>query len=116
MNMKEKLPKIEKFLSTVISNEFDGTYYMPLGACALYLVACKDEEEGTIAKIAYNCDDLQCDYDLDWCMPVYKNGEVAFVETALAAKDIKLDAKYFYKEFKAMVREIKAGNLLCGEI
>ena len=78
MNMKEKLPKIEKFLSTVISNEFDGTYYMPLGACALYLVACKDEEEGTIAKIAYNCDDLQCDYDLDWCMPVYKNGEVVF--------------------------------------
>lgn len=115
MNMKEKLPKIEKFLNQVIEEEFDGVYYMPLGAERLYLVACKDEEEGTIAKIAYNCDDLQCDYDLDWYMPVYTNGEVAFVETTLEKKNVKLDAKYFYKEFKAMVREIKARNLLLGE-
>ncbi len=115
MNMKEKLPKIEEFLAKVINEEFDGVYYMPLGKERLYLVACKDEDKETIAKIAYNCDDLQCDYELDWNMPVYKDGEVAFVETTLDKKNIKVDAKWFYKEFKAMVREIKARNLLLEE-
>jgi len=35
------------------------------------------------AKIAINIDDLQCDYDMDWYMPYYENGEVWDTETAL---------------------------------
>lgn len=32
------------------------------------------------AKIAYNCDDLQCDYDIDWLMPVNSDGDVIDTE------------------------------------
>lgn len=34
-------------------------------------------------KVAYNCDDLQCDYDWDWYMPSCKNGEVYDTDTAI---------------------------------
>ena len=54
----------------------------------LYLVFACDEDEGEaeeggrgkgcglVCKIAYNCDDLQCDYEWDWASPVTKDGDV----------------------------------------
>ncbi len=54
----------------------------------LYLVFACDEDEGEeegkergegcglVCKIAYNCDDLQCDYEWDWASPVTEDGDV----------------------------------------
>lgn len=52
---------------------FDGCKFTDLG-CAdndsneLYLVFAYEDEK-LWCKIAYNCDDLQCDYDWDWLKP-----------------------------------------------
>lgn len=35
-----------------------------------YAVVARDAEGEVRAKLARNCDDLQCDYDWDWEMPV----------------------------------------------
>ena len=45
---------------------FEGCWYTRLSGKVFLVFACGDEEEGLKGKIAYNCDDLQCDYDWDW--------------------------------------------------
>lgn len=58
----------------------DGCRYIHMGG-GLYLVAARVGGE-VKAKLAYNCDDLQCDYDLDWNMPT-SGGGVVDTETAI---------------------------------
>lgn len=70
--------ELTKFIKEAIKEApFEGTKYIDLDCTdaesrELYLVfACEKEENETKlwCKIAYNCDDLQCDYDWDWYMP-----------------------------------------------
>ena len=52
--------------------EFEGVCHMKLtdeGEDSLYLVFGWDDEDGLLGKIAYNCDDLMCDFDWDWNIP-----------------------------------------------
>lgn len=82
--------------------KFDGCWYCKLGVAnaagsrgknenreksdELYLVFACDVDEtetekggdgcGLVCKIAYNCDDLQCDYEWDWASPVTEDGDV----------------------------------------
>lgn len=69
MITKENLAEFIK--SAIKEAPFDGCVYVDLGCedenChELYLVFACDGEGDAVCKIAYNCDDLQCDYDWDW--------------------------------------------------
>lgn len=112
MNKRETLPKIIKFFKKYDQPNLQGCAYYELGN-DLFIVMAQDEEDAnkTVAKIAYNCDDLQSDYALDWYEPVFADGEAAFTELSLSYIDYKNQASWFYDCYKAMVREIKAGNL-----
>lgn len=79
----------------------------------LFLVATRDEE-GVVCKIAYNCDDLQCDYELDWNVPLWKDtGDCALCEIHLSESSCAADAEYFFKELAVMEEYIKHNELVC---
>ena len=72
MIAKEDLAKFIK--EAIKEGPFDGCMYVDLGcededSNELYLVFACDGEGDVLCKIAYNCDDLQCDYDWDWAKP-----------------------------------------------
>lgn len=72
MITKEDLAKFIK--EAIKEGQFDGCMYVDLDcedkdSNELYLVFACDREGGILCKIAYNCDDLQCDYDWDWAKP-----------------------------------------------
>lgn len=46
----------------------------------LAIVFGMNSDDLLCVKIAYNCDDLQCDYDIDWLMPVDSEGDVIDTE------------------------------------
>lgn len=81
----------------------------------LYLVASWNEDEGRVlCKIAYNCDDLQCDYDIDWLMPSYKDdGDVWDTELTPEEAKVEAEARYLHKEANAMDEQILVGNVVC---
>ena len=112
-----KLSKEAQFLKNAYEALKDGspaTYYYDLGLdSGLHLVVGGCDNEICV-KVAYNCDDLQCDYEYDWYMPTYKNGECAFVEDTLdETTDWNEEAKYLVKVAKAMDKEIASGELVC---
>ena len=96
-----------------LSENPTGTYYFDLGLPSGLHVVVGEYDGDICTKIAFNCDDLQCDYDYDWEMPTYKDGEVAFVEDTLNANtDFVKEAEYLIGEANAMDKEIANGNLL----
>lgn len=50
------------------------------------------EDAGVIytlcAKLAFNIDDLQCDYDIDWVMPWDNKGDVYDTDMAVSSGDV----------------------------
>lgn len=78
--------------------QFDMEYVVNTGGCEfikltdgkredLYLVLAYDSENGLLGKIAYNVDDLQCDYDTDWEMPCDLVGDVIDTEMSHCEED-----------------------------
>ena len=111
--------EIENWLADVLGaceEDHDVTCFKSLEAGSdLHLVASWDEDEGGVkCKIAYNCDDLQCDYDCDWYMPSHKDGDVWYAELTLKEDGAKSAARYFREEAKAMAEQILEGNVVCG--
>ena len=86
-----------------------GCYHLHLSD-GLYLVAAFNPDENcVVAKIAYNNSSLQCDYELDWCMPEFKEGDCCFTEVALDGKNFRAIAEFFYSEAKAIIRHKNKG-------
>lgn len=80
------------------AHRMPGVYYMPiLKKCPRYCLVIGLGEEGIQGKIAYNCDDLQCDYDIDWLMP-QKHGEVYDTDHILS-EDYSEEARMFIQQF-----------------
>lgn len=112
---RENIKRVANFLKEAYkscADGYEGCWFYNLDGLLNIVVSNNDENE-VVAKIAYNIDDLQSDYDLDWYMPVYTDGEVADTEIALSKGGFRKDAEWFYKNFKSMLREMKQGNLLC---
>lgn len=60
-------------------------------------------------KLAVNIDDLQCDYDMDWYMPSYKDdGEVWYTETSVKSDK---DVDYYNKEAEAIIKSFEKDEL-----
>ena len=75
---------IKRFIKKVFNDgEFNGCDFILLDTKKhdnpkddLYLVFACDDNGDLMAKIAYNTDDLQCDYDIDWYEPTNKDGDL----------------------------------------
>ena len=73
-----------------------------------------DDNHRLAIKVAYQSDKsfMQCDYDVDWLLPYYSNGEVFDSEYILyentnfdaVAKDINFDADDMLKQWKKFER------------
>lgn len=108
-----------------LQKDEEGTYYKRLGTTIndteLYLVIGFDtvdnydrEDLSTlvlddtgkyaiVGKIAVNSDDLQSDYNWDWLMPYYENGDVWDTEVSFGkADDYTREAEEFIKQFNDM--------------
>lgn len=134
MLTKEKLQEIIGEWNS--GNILDGTYIMPLdpetgltivfGASTAY----ENEKENPyqivadgghtiytlVGKVAYNRDDLQCDYDVDWYMPIVATGEwsgdVVDSEMAITSAD---DYKWFNEQLEQAIAGVKDGSLACPD-
>lgn len=63
--MKKKINNFIRHAYKELKNGSNACYYMEIKN-GLYLVAGCDIENVISIKLAINCDDLQCDYDIDW--------------------------------------------------
>ena len=115
---------LEDIISKAKSGEFtEGVYYTPLNAEGFSIVvgweSGYDTEEDLIqqggytlcGKVAYNCDDLQCDYDMDWYMPSDKHGDIA--DTSMAIRSAE-DMKWFEEQLEETTDLFKRGELVKG--
>lgn len=59
-------------------------------------------------KIAFNTDDLQCDYDWDWSMPVFADGDVMDTEIAISGVE---DYESFVKNAEYVIEKMNSGEL-----
>lgn len=100
----------------------DGVIYQEIGknhrGDMLYLVFGYDEgydkdenlyqveENGIVytlcAKLAYNIDDLQCDYDIDWYMPYLENGDV--IDTNQAVGKIHYGEEWYNSQAQLLLQ------------
>ena len=127
MKNKEWLAKIIKEAK---SGEFnDGVYHTKPNEVGLAIVIGwedgYDKEEDLIqqvvgkdvytlcGKVAYNCDDLQCDYDIDWYMPWDKSGDV-YTGSEITIVSVE-DMDYLLSELKYATDCVKKGLLIIGE-
>lgn len=67
-----------------------------------------DELWTLCSKLAVNIDDLQCDYEIDWYMPYYEDGDVCDTEMAVS-KSFDLD--YYKKEAKELIKLLNKGEI-----
>ena len=93
-----------------------GVVYSEVGA-GVYLVMAwleNDSAQGYVkvingksytlmGKLAYNCDDLQCDYDYDWYMFTDKDGNV------FDSENYVYPTEQNYKEWKELIEDVIKG-------
>lgn len=80
--------------------------------------ASDDLDYAICAKVAYNCDDLQMDYDVDWSMPVDdETGDIWDSEISIEPCDIEDNyrslSKWLIQNYKQMSKAIDDGKLIC---
>lgn len=98
------------------NDEPTGVAYSEVGA-GVYLVMAwleNDSAQGYVkvinrksytlmGKLAYNCDDLQCDYDYDWYMFTDKDGNV------FDSENYVYPTEQNYKEWKELIEDVIKG-------
>lgn len=115
--MTDLTTKIQTFLEDALKElkaESDGCRYMRLDdESGLHLVAAYDDEYGGVrAKIAFNSDRLQSDYDFDWDEPIQKsNDEVYDTDIGLFERTVKKEARWFEYNYRVLFRLYKNGRL-----
>ena len=113
-----KKGEVAAFLKNAFADLWDdpiGTFYMRL-TDALFVVVGPVEEDAELtvrAKIAFNCDDLQMDYDWDWLGVSNKDGDVIDYEIELS-KDSDFDriADNFIKYADELQSLIYSGDVV----
>lgn len=118
--MKTEISKITKFLKEAfnsIMNGYEGCFFYEVPGCeGLHIVVSMVDHAGdeVCAKVAYNCDDLQYDYESDWYRPTYATGDMkdypADTEVPLG-KPFRPDAEYLYKQARELTKALKAGEV-----
>lgn len=76
INQRDLSNFIKQVQGSYCGGSLDGCCYIKLTDSTtpkylpLCLVFAGSNEDGLVCKIAYNSDDLQCDYDWDWSEPL----------------------------------------------
>lgn len=115
--MTDLKTKIQSFLIDAVRElraEGDGCRYMRLddetGLCLV--VAYDGDRGGARAKIAFNADSLQSDYDFDWDEPILRStGEAYDTDIRLFELTANKDAQWFKSNYDALFRLYKNGKL-----
>ena len=112
MNKEQVKNYLKDCLANLVSEE-SGCQYISLGEYDLYLVASYDADlEGVVVKIASNTSSLQCDYNLDWSVPVFTNETgCTFIELLIQENDIDGAADYLLEELEQMKKFIESGKV-----
>lgn len=119
-NIAMKLNEVKSIINSMLKNDVNsGTYWITLDkingvewALVFAWIDEFDKEENTeykrdtyriCGKIAFNNSAMQSDYDIDWLMPWYKDGEVAFTDNSIECEEDIGDAvSYWDKEWEAI--------------
>lgn len=117
-NLTVNQKEIADFIKSAVDGLGDsGVYCLKLtadGLAGLCLVIARDENPGEyIAKLAYNTDDLQCNFDYDRNMPTVK--ETGDVYDSMAGFESTADFARLAQDFAESAAEILAG-IASGEI
>lgn len=126
MAIKLTKEQFDRAIDGMVNLKYDGTWSYKVGQhngrdVAIVLGWSCDYAEGgakyqiklfgktwtLCGKIAINIDDLQCDFDCDWAMPLMKDGDVYDSEHAI--NDKSLD--YLTDEAEFVMAELKNGVL-----
>lgn len=108
-NMKSRYNFVAKAL-----RQNEGVSFYGMGKCdngeTLYLVISKIDGEYQ-AKLAFNADDLQCDYDVDWIMPYAENGDVYDTDTTIDDDPELFDWDYWLGEAETIKSLVNQGEI-----
>lgn len=103
VHQQVKDAKIINFIESVLNaGRFAGCKFLYLDD--KYALVFAYDDEHLFAKIAYNCDSLQCDYDYDWYMPEHKSYDGDLIDAEIydcetkTAENIYEDVKTYYAE------------------
>lgn len=128
MTIKLTKEQFDRAVNGMMNNKFDGTWHCKVGECngrdvAIVLGWSCDYDDGDAqyqirqfgktwslcGKVAFNTDDLQCDFDYDWSMPTSKGGDV--YDTEHAIDDGSFD--YLKDEAEFVMIELARGTMIC---
>ena len=130
MAIKLTKEQFDRAIDGMVNLKYDGTWSYKVGQykgrdVAIVLGWTDDYAEGgakhqirqfgktwsLCGKIAINIDDLQCDFDYDWAMPLTKFGDVYDSEHAIDDKSFD----YLKDEAEFVMFELKNGTLKIEE-
>jgi hypothetical protein len=107
---------IKRTIETMVREEFrqevgrPGCDYLAL-ANGLFLIGSAADGVRRM-KIAFNCDDMRCDYGFDWEMPRLSDGSVWDTDVELdECQSPESYADFFMGELKEMRTAAKEGRL-----
>lgn len=75
----------------------------------LYQLQVGDTLYTLCAKLAFNIDDLQCDYDVDWYMPYTKDGDIW--DTHQAIDKIDYSIEWYNQQAQAILKAMNRGEI-----
>lgn len=127
------MTKRDKYIRAVeYAMEHDGCSWLEMGTTKDGTAICLvvgwedgyDKEDGLFQKqegdtlytlcmkLAYNCDDLQCDYDADWYMPYGEDGDIVDTSTAITTTGAWRDEfDWWEQEASDLIKLINNGEL-----
>lgn len=130
MSIKLTKEQFNRAVVGMVNQKYDGTWHCKVGqhngrdvaivlgwSCdyadgdAQYQIRQFGKTWSLCGKIAINIDDLQCDFDYDWAMPLTKFGDVYDSEHAIDDKSFD----YLKDEAEFVMIELKNGNLKIEE-
>lgn len=118
--------QFERAVNGMVNQKYDGTWHCTVGQynghdVAIVLGWSCDYDDGDAqyqirqfgktwslcGKVAINVDDLQCDFDYDWLMPQYHDGDVYDTDHAIDERSFD----YLMKEALTILSLLETGEL-----
>lgn len=100
---------MDKFIKQVLEEgQFDGCMYKWLDE--RYALVFAWDDDGLCGKVAYNCDDLQCDYEWDWAMELTKSEELIDTEICNCEHFTVEQLVTYFKEYYKLIKEALRAN------
>lgn len=114
--MEKQIKQLEKFIKDTYNeitqkNKNDYVYFYEIGE-NLFFVIGENSDGEILGKIAYNCDDLQCDYEFDWYFVEYNDKTANLYDYEITidqTTDTTDTAKDIIKNYNNIITLLKRG-------